>query len=131
MFFNRGGGGNDGGNNNSGGGFNTSPIAQPIAPTRVPPPNAAEWTVLVYLDGDNNLESDAIDDFEEMARVGSTDQVHIIVQMDRIRSPEGWDDRRYGNWDGTLRFRVEAGWNQPVRTHWPILASAIWVIRLP
>ncbi|WP_299755617.1 clostripain-related cysteine peptidase [uncultured Chloroflexus sp.] len=109
IFFNRGGSNGGGNNNSSGGGFNTSPIAQPTTPTRVPPPNAAEWTVLVYLDGDNNLESDAIDDFEEMARVGSTDQVHIVVQMDRIRSPEVWDDRRYGNWDSTLRFRVEAG----------------------
>ncbi|WP_322496285.1 clostripain-related cysteine peptidase, partial [Chloroflexus sp.] len=118
MLLNRGGGGGNGGghDNASGGGFTTSPIAQPTTPTREPPPNAAEWTVLVYLDGDNNLESDAIDDFEEMARVGSTDRVHVIVQFDRVRSPEFWDDERYGNWEGTLRFRVEAGM-EPTRAN--------------
>ena len=114
MFLNRGGTIAGGGNNtdNSGGSniVNTSPTtAPPTAPTREPPPDAAEWTILVYLDGDNNLEADAIDDFLEMARVGSTEQVHIVVQMDRIRSPETWDDERYNNWDGSLRFRVESG----------------------
>ncbi|MGC8801153.1 MAG: clostripain-related cysteine peptidase [Chloroflexus sp.] len=104
----------------SGGGANTtggesvnesgSPVPIPeIIPTRELPPNAADWTVLVYLDGDNNLEADAIEDFLEMARVGSTERVHIVVEFDRIRSPEFWDDERYGNWEGTLRFRVAAG----------------------
>ncbi len=85
------------------------PITATQLPTREPPPNAAAWTILVYMDGDNNLEADAIDDFLEMAQVGSTDQAHILVEFDRIRSVEVWDDRRYGNWDGTLRFRVETG----------------------
>ena len=65
----------------------------------------ARWTVLVYLDGDNNLERDAIDDFIEMANVGSSDEVNIIVQFDRT---PGYDTR-YGDWQGTLRFRVTQG----------------------
>ena len=66
---------------------------------------AASWTVLVYLDGDNNLERDAINDFLEMAFVGSSANVNVIVQFDRI---PGYDSR-YGDWAGTLRFRVTQG----------------------
>ncbi|MCG8353553.1 MAG: clostripain-related cysteine peptidase [Chloroflexales bacterium] len=79
------------------------------APTRAIPPGAADWTVMVYLDGDNDLEPDALQDYAEMARVGSTERVHILVQLDRIASREHWDDTSNGNWDGARRFRVEQG----------------------
>ncbi len=79
-------------------------------PTRVPAPaGAARWTVLVYLDGDNNLEADALTDFREMAAVGSSDDLKILVQLDRISSSEGWDDTSAGDWAGTYRFLVERG----------------------
>lgn len=69
----------------------------------------ADWTVLVYLDGDNDLEAEALDDFGEMATVGSSDQVHVLVQLDRIRSDEDWDDTSNNNWGGVKRFRVTKG----------------------
>lgn len=79
-------------------------------PTRTPRPNAkAEWTVLVYLDGDNDLEESAIDDYNEMASVGSNEQLNIIVQFDRISADEDWDVRSNGNWSSVKRFRVEQG----------------------
>jgi hypothetical protein len=65
----------------------------------------AQWTILVYLDADNNLERDAIDDFLEMAEVGSDAKVNIVLQFDRV---PGYD-QRYGDWTGTLRFRVTQG----------------------
>ena len=65
----------------------------------------ASWTILVYLDADNNLEREAIDDFLEMAAVGSTPEVNIVVQFDRI---PGYDSR-YGDWTGTMRFHVAQG----------------------
>ncbi len=65
----------------------------------------AEWTVLVYLDGDNNLESAAIDDFLEMSAVGSTDELNIVVQFDRI---SGYDSS-YGGWTGVNRYLVSQG----------------------
>ncbi|MCM8769411.1 MAG: clostripain-related cysteine peptidase [Candidatus Omnitrophica bacterium] len=74
----------------------------------------AQWTVMVYLDGDNNLEQNAIDDFLEMAQVGSTSQVNIVVQFDRIR---GYDFR-YNDWTETHRFYVTRGIT-------PTLANAI------
>ncbi|MFN2128998.1 MAG: clostripain-related cysteine peptidase [Anaerolineae bacterium] len=65
----------------------------------------AEWTVLVYLDADNNLEREAVDDFIEMASVGSSSEVNIVVQFDRI---PGYDNR-YGDWTGAKRFLVQQG----------------------
>lgn len=65
---------------------------------------------MVYLDGDNNLESYAIDDFLEMSSVGSTSQMNIVVQFDR--SPlTAWSggSSDYGDWTTTKRFFVERG----------------------
>ena len=70
---------------------------------------AADWTVLVYLDGDNNLEEDAIGDYAEMASVGSNAQLNIVVQFDRIALEEDGDDTSNGDWQGVKRFRVERG----------------------
>jgi hypothetical protein len=70
----------------------------------------AKWTFMVYLDADNNLENAGIVDFQEMARVGSTDDVNIVVQMDRhpYSSPPYYNDA-FGNWDGTRRFLIRKG----------------------
>jgi clostripain len=65
----------------------------------------AEWTFMVFIDGDNNLESAAITDFNEMASVGSTNDVNIIVQMDRV---PGFDSSN-GNWTDTRRFHIQNG----------------------
>jgi hypothetical protein len=65
----------------------------------------AEWTFMVYLDGDNNLEGAGIDDFMEMSSVGSNSDVNILVQLDRI---PGYNSS-YGNWTSTKRFRVTPG----------------------
>ena len=47
--------------------------------------NRAKWTIMVYMAGDNNLESAAMVDLKEMAKVGSTADVNIVVQLDRER----------------------------------------------
>jgi len=60
---------------------------------------------MVYLDADNNLEDAGIDDFLEMAQVGSDASVNIVVQFDRI---DGYDDR-YGDWTSTKRFYIAQG----------------------
>lgn len=75
--------------------------------------NTAEWTVMVYLDSDNNLESAGIDDINEMEIVGSTSEVNIVVQVDRIpysvlaSNNEGYaDDTSNGNWTNTRRYYI-------------------------
>ncbi len=60
------------------------------------------WTILVYMNGDSTLEDDLIRDLNEMEKVGSSPDLDIIVQLDRI--PGG--DSSNGNWNGTRRYRV-------------------------
>ena len=56
------------------------PVAKGVDPT-------PEWTVLVYLDGDNNLDPDSVSDIEEMKLVGSTEKVNVLVLWDRYIGP--------------------------------------------
>jgi hypothetical protein len=63
------------------------------------------WTYMVYLAGDNNLESAAVDDFMEMSSVGSTASVNIVALMDRI---SGFDTS-YDDWTDTRRFYITTG----------------------
>ncbi len=63
----------------------------------------AKWTFMVYMGADSSLESFGIDDFNEMAAVGSTNDVNIIVQFDR--RPGGTS--AHGDWTTAKRFLVE------------------------
>ncbi len=78
-----------------------------------PKNNTVEWTVMIYLDSDNNLESAGIDDINEMEMVGSTSEVNIVVQVDRIpysvlaSNNEGYlDDTSNSNWTTTRRYYI-------------------------
>lgn len=42
-----------------------------------------EWTVAVYLNGDNDLDQNAVRDQEEMTSVGSSDWLNIVTLIDR------------------------------------------------
>jgi len=68
----------------------------------------ASWTFMVYMDGDNDLETNGIDDFLWMSSVGSSNDVNILVQFDRIPLLL-FDDTRYDNWTGAKRYLVLAG----------------------
>ena len=69
----------------------------------------AAWTVMVFMNGKNNLEEDALDDFLELARIGSSDRVNILVEFGR---PKENYTTRYGGWSGLRRYYVKAG-DQP------------------
>jgi hypothetical protein len=56
----------------------------------------AQWTWLVYMAGDNNLEGAGKDDLAEMKQAGSTDDLNIIVQFDTEANK-------------TTRYRIEKG----------------------
>lgn len=77
----------------------------------------ASWTFMVYLDGDNNLESYAIDDFLEMSSVGSTASVNVVVQFDRSPYTD-WSGGTsgYGDWKTAKRFLVQRG-DQPTSSY--------------
>ncbi|MEP7284418.1 MAG: clostripain-related cysteine peptidase [Chloroflexota bacterium] len=62
----------------------------------------AKWTVMVYVAANNNLEPNSIINLMEMAAVGSTPDVNIVVQITRPPDYKGF----YGEWGGTRRFLI-------------------------
>jgi hypothetical protein len=72
-------------------------------PTATPEPGTDNWTIMVYLDADNNLESYGIEDFNEMEAVDlSGTGVNVIVLLDRI---SGFDSSN-GDWTDTRLYEV-------------------------
>lgn len=75
----------------------------------------AEWTLMFYMDSDNDLELPQMIDLTEMMQVGSTAQVNIVVLVDRNAS--GDEDNNYTNadvgglknWTTAKYLRVEKG----------------------
>lgn len=70
------------------GGDGSGPSPMPVAGNK--------WTVMVYLDADNNLGTASRLDLEEMQAVGSTDNVTVLVQYDTQGG-------------ATYRYKVEKG----------------------
>jgi len=65
----------------------------------IPGPGASkstQWTVMVFLNGDNDLEQAAWADLASMESLGSSDRVKVIVQFDQARG-------------GTARYLVNQG----------------------
>ncbi len=60
------------------------------------PAQLADWTVMVYMAAENNLERYAIKDINEMEEVGSSDKLNIIALIDR------WDGYHWVYKDGNL-----------------------------
>ena len=67
----------------------------------LPQPRKA-WTILVYQAGDNDLEDALIKDFNEMERIGSGQNINIVVQLDRSPRYDASND----NWTTTRRYYV-------------------------
>ncbi len=64
---------------------------------------------MIYMDGDNNLEEFAIQDFNELETVGTTSEVYILVQIDRHpndESNQGFTSSN-GDWNETRRYVVQ------------------------
>jgi hypothetical protein len=62
-----------------------------------------KWTFLVYMNGANDLEPYGIENMNQMEKVGSTAEVNIVVQYERIK---GRYDTTNGDWGNTRRFYV-------------------------
>jgi clostripain len=74
-------------------------------PTPIVVDTDSKWLVLVYLDGDNNLEGAAIDDFNEMENalynLGDAD-INILALFDRTRGYDSSND----DWSETRLYQV-------------------------
>lgn len=80
------------------------PLAGPAAGQA--PAAPVPWTVMVYMDGDNNLENWVVHDIErELSRVGSSRNVNVLVLADRI---PGYNHGR-GDWTSAKLFYVRKG----------------------
>jgi hypothetical protein len=90
-------------------------VAEPtLAPTRAPtqakPPVVApattkgqKWLVMLYQDADDKvLEQDIFVDLNEAERVGSSDRVQLVAQVDRFSGGFTGD----GNWTSAKRFYI-------------------------
>jgi len=87
------------------------PPTEPALPTNppqpfVPPSTSTEgqtWLVMLYQDADDKiLEQDIYVDLNEAERIGSSDRVHIVAQVDRYRAGYKGD----GDWTSAKRFYV-------------------------
>ena len=65
-------------------------------------PAPRKWTILVYMNADNDLEEYGVQDVNEMESVPDNDEVSIAVMMDRT---PGFDSSN-GDWTGTKRFLI-------------------------
>ena len=63
------------------------------------------WTIMAYMNADNDLEPYGIEDFLEMSAAGSSPEVNIVVQFDRIVG----HDWTFGAWNTCKRFLVTQG----------------------
>lgn len=69
----------------------------------------AEWTVMYFINGKNNLEQYADPNLNQMESVGSTDRVHIVAEVGKLSS-------------GVKRYRLEKD-AVPARVTSPVLAD--------
>ncbi|MEI6520981.1 MAG: clostripain-related cysteine peptidase [bacterium] len=75
------------------------------APTDLTTAAKFKWTVMVYMSADNNMTDQSISDMNELEMVGSTTDVKLLVQMDRLDSPGGYE-KNYPSLTGCRRFEV-------------------------
>jgi hypothetical protein len=65
---------------------------------------------MIYLDGDNDIEHDAIVDFLEISSVATASNLNTVIEFDRYAGSGGsGDDTSYGNWSDTKIFVVTNG----------------------
>ncbi|MEZ4642450.1 MAG: clostripain-related cysteine peptidase [Chloroflexota bacterium] len=90
----------------------TAPATAVPQPTPTYNPTLADWTILVYMAADNNLETAALQDLNEMEAAGSSEQVNVLVQLDRSANDSSAD----GDWQETRRYVVQADTDPAVIT---------------
>lgn len=75
-----------------------------------------KWTLIIFMNADNDLEPFAIQDLNEMEQVGSSEEVNIVVQVDRA---PGWDSSN-GDWTDCRRYLILRD-NDPSTISSPVL----------
>lgn len=88
----------------------TTPIALIImlfftaaSPLRAADPVEKEWTFMIFMAADNNLEAATSVDINEIEQYGSTDKVNFVAQIDRNG---GFSNNSELKWSGAKRFYI-------------------------
>jgi hypothetical protein len=68
-------------------------------------PAKKQWTIMVYLAGDNNLDGAGVTDLQEMKQVGSNAAMNIVCQFDR-EGAKGTTKRYYVTKGGSVEKDV-------------------------
>jgi len=64
--------------------FSTVPFNRDLSvPTAAPA--VKDWTIMVFMNGKNNVEKFANMDLQEMEKVGSTDRMNVVVEIGRLK----------------------------------------------
>lgn len=63
-----------------------------------------KWTVLIFLNGANDLETYGILNMNQLEKIGSTADVNIVVQFKRIGARY---DNSNGDWSDTRRYYID------------------------
>ncbi|MGE5248874.1 MAG: clostripain-related cysteine peptidase [Bacteroidota bacterium] len=83
-------------------GFSPTPVSNFTPPVPATGPGQT-WTVMLYQDADDQiLERDIFLDLNEAERIGSSDRVRIVSQIDRFAGAYQGD----GDWTGARRYYV-------------------------
>ncbi|MFA5161722.1 MAG: clostripain-related cysteine peptidase [Elusimicrobiales bacterium] len=81
---------------------------EPPAPTPSPaslsakPAQQAKWTVMVFMNGKNDLERFAFTNFYQMEKIGSDKDIQIVVEFGRMGNAAN-----DGKWSGCRRYLVQ------------------------
>lgn len=65
-----------------------------------------EWTVMVFINGKNDLELAGLYNVNQMEKIGSTSKMNIVVEQGRMKGQEGGDTDLDGDWTGARRMLI-------------------------
>lgn len=92
--------------------FRTAPVSTE--------PVKDDWTLMVYMAADNELEAQALADLREMFAAQLPDKVNVVVMVDRAAGYDGSD----GNWTGAYQGLLKQGMTvADVATQWTSLGE--------
>jgi len=66
-----------------------------------------EWTVMVFINGKNNLEIAGLYNVNQMEKIGSTSKMNIVVEIGRMKGQAAGDTDLDGDWTGARRLLIK------------------------
>ena len=78
----------------------------------------AQWTVMVFANGKNNLETYAINNLKQMERVGSSGKMNVVMELGRYKN-----DNTNGALTGCSRYLIRKS-ADPVNITSPVLQAS-------